>query len=138
MFCMRGFLMSLRLRLLKIPRRGLWSTATNKLSHPNVYILECSKAQARARASPSVGEYLDSADFVNREPANISFHPSLQQTGESIVHLQYFCNSTYPSPSWLQSVWRHVRLDMSNDCTPSETNSTIVSLDYPNKTWSSV
>ena len=117
--CIQGFIVSPRLQLLKIPRRGLWSTAANKLLHPRVYFNEWSRDQARERDSPSVQEYLDLAGFVNRDPANMSFHPSLQHTGESSVHLQCFCSRTYPGPSLLHSLWMHVRLFISYHWTPS-------------------
>ena len=48
---------------------------------PKINVLAGSSAHATARASPSVGEYLVSASFVNRDPANTSFQPSLQHMG---------------------------------------------------------
>ena len=39
------------------------------------------KASATARASPSIGAYLDSAACVNLLPTRVISHPSLQQNG---------------------------------------------------------
>ena len=45
----------------KILRSGLWSTATVRFLQPSTKYLALSKASVTARASPSMGAYLDSA-----------------------------------------------------------------------------
>ena len=40
-----------------------------RLLHPNVNTLECSRFQEVTKASPLVGEYLNSILWVKREPA---------------------------------------------------------------------
>ena len=79
-------------------------------------ILACSSAQATASSFPSVVVlYRTSAPFVNREPTNTNFHPSLQQTGADVIgHLQYCWRRRYPIPSLHQSGCRQVGLLRSN------------------------
>ena len=69
---------------------GLWSTATIKFSQPSTKWRALSKASATARASPSMGAYLDSAACVNLLPTRVIFHPSLQQKGLIGEHRQCF------------------------------------------------
>ena len=75
------FVISSRVRSPNIFTKGLWSVTTSKLSHPCVKKRVCSKPHATARASPSIGAYLDSAPERKREPARTMRHPSSQQSG---------------------------------------------------------
>ena len=67
---MRGFFIVLRSLSLKMPSNGLWSVETSKSVQPRVNIRECSRLQAIAKASPSVGLYRVSASLVKRDPAS--------------------------------------------------------------------
>ena len=60
-FLSRGFGMSSRQRSPKIFSSGLWSTATMRSLHPRTKCRALSRASTTARASPSMGAYLDSA-----------------------------------------------------------------------------
>ena len=72
-------------------KRGRWSVTTVNFGHPKTNMRHFSRASATAKASPSIGAYLLSASVVNREPKNVSFQPSLQQTGPLLTsHPQYF------------------------------------------------
>ena len=114
-------------------QRGLWSTATMRLEQPRTKF-QCS---ATARASPSMGAYLDSAACVNLDPMRVTFHPSWQQNISWDGHWQCFWNSQYPTPSLLQSVARHVGRSLSNMRTPSLILDVISSLDASNACWRS-
>ena len=121
--------MSFRHRSDNILSRGLWSTATISLGHPSTKYLVFSKLSATARASPSIGAYLDSAGWVKRLPIRVVFQPVLQHSGVISAHLQCFCCNQYPMPSLDQSVVRHVCLPLSNMVTPCSISLMIVSLE---------
>ena len=76
-----------------------------------------------ARASPSIGAYLDSAPVVKRLPTRVTFQCDLPHSGVMSLHVQCFCSSQNPSPSLHQSVARHVGFDLSNIWTPSRISS---------------
>ena len=118
-------------------QRGLWSTATTRLEQPRTKCRALSSASATARASPSMGAYLDSAACVNLDPTRVTFHPSWQQNISWDGHWQCFWNSQYPIPSLLQSVARHVGRSLSNMRTPSLILDVISSLDASNACWRS-
>ena len=118
-------------------QRGLWSTATTRLEQPSTKCRALSSASATARASPSMGAYLDSAACVNLDPTRVTFHPSWQQNISWDGHWQCFWNSQYPTPSLLQSVARHVGHSLSNMRTPSLILDVISSLDASNACWRS-
>ena len=82
----------------KILSRGLWSTAIIRFSQPRTKCLDLSNASATARASPSIGAYLDSAEWVKRLPTRVIFHPDLQQNRLVSGHEQCFWNSQKPMP----------------------------------------
>jgi hypothetical protein len=71
--------------------KGLWSVTTTKSSQPWVKKHVCSRLQAMARASLSMGAYHYSAVAKNWEPASIMRHPSVQQSGNLDKQLQCFC-----------------------------------------------
>ena len=121
--------MSSRERSPRIFRSGLWSTATIMSLHPSTKNLALSRASATARASPSIGAYRDSTEWVNRLPTSEIFHPSRQQNGVAPGHVQCFWNIQKPIPSLDQSVARQVGLALSNIRTPSSTSAAMASLD---------
>ena len=100
-FWAHGLRMLLKSLSLKMPRSGLWSVATKRLGHPRVKLRECFKPKESANASPSVGDQLISALFVDWELANINFQLSLQQNGDFWVHWHCFCRRRYLIPSLL-------------------------------------
>ena len=79
----RVLLISSRVLSPRILTSGLWSVITNRSSQPWVKNRVCSRPQATARASPSIGAYLFSAGCKNLEPARVIRHPSRQQSGMS-------------------------------------------------------
>lgn len=103
-----------RERLLKIRVRGLWSTATSRLGEPRMNFRHWFNPYVRASASPSTGAYLLSAGFVNRKPASTRRQCPLPQFGDHVFvsccfgHSQYFCVSVNPTPTFDQSVLKHV------------------------------
>ena len=112
----------------KIPKSGLWSTATTSLLHPRRKCLAFCKASTTANNSPSTGEYRLSAGFVKRPPARTNFHPSLQQFGLiSPSQSHHFCIRKNPIPCLDQSVARQVHRSFSKYFTPLTTASTIFS-----------
>ena len=98
-------------------------------AHPRTKNLALSSASATARASPSMGAYLDSAGWVKRLPTRVILHPSGQQNGMVLVQVQCFCNNQKPIPSLDQSVARQVGLSLSKIVTPFSISSVIMSLD---------
>ena len=96
---------------------------------PSTTYLALSKVQATAKASPTTGEYLDSAGLVNLDPANTRDQPSLQQVGVRMVQLHCFCSKQKPMPVLLQSVAKQVTFPMSKVFTPSSTALMIISLE---------
>ena len=113
-------------------QRGLWSAATTRLEQPSTKCQALSSASATARASPSMGAYLDSAACMNLDPTRVTFHPSWQQNTSWDGHWQCFWNSQYPTPSLFQSVARHVGRSLLDMRTPSLILDVISSLDTSN------
>ena len=125
------FFMSSRGLSKKIFIKGLWSTVTNSLGHPNMNIRQGSSLYTSANASPSTGMYHDSASLVNQEPARIKFQWSLPQVGPaSVAQLQCFWNRKYPIPVLLKSVDSHVGLLTSNAFTPFSISCTILCFEF--------
>ena len=87
---------------------GLWSVIIVMSGQPRMKYLALSRVSTMARASPSTGEYLDSALVTNLLPIKVTFHPDLQHNGCCDVHKQCFCSNQYPMPSRDQSVMRQV------------------------------
>ena len=109
-FLKRGLSIACKARSLNILSSGLWSTAMVRSGHPRTKNLALSRPYTTARPSPSMGAYLDSAEFVNRLPTKVICHPSLQQKRVVPEHLQCFWNSQKPMPDLHQSVAKHVGL----------------------------
>ena len=81
--------------------------------------LHFSKPMTDAKASPSIGWYLDSAGAQKRLPTYTVCQPSEQQPGSwSPGQEQCFCVSHHPIPSFAQSVARAVGNLGSKDLTP--------------------
>ena len=62
--------------------------------------LVCSRPQATARASPSTGAYLCSADDKERDPARITRHPESQQFNILTVFPQEEVSVFSVGPIW--------------------------------------
>ena len=136
-FLRRGFGMSSKHRSPNNLRSGRWSTATMRSLQPRTKWRALSKESATARASPSTGEYLDSAGWVKREPTRVTRQPSRQQKISREGQWQCFWNNQYPIPSLLQSVTRQVGRSLSKMVTPSLMCSQITRLESANERASS-
>ena len=83
-----------------------------------------------ARASPSIGAYLDSAGCVDLLLTKVIFHPSWQQNGLLLGQLQCFWNSQNPTPVFAQSVATHVGFKGSKIGMPSSISLTMTCFDF--------
>ena len=109
--------------------RGLWSVTTRRSSHPSVKYLVCSRPQATAKASPSIGAYRVSASWRKREPASVIFQPVWQQLGNFEEQRQCCQRRKYPVPFLDQSGRKHVLRLGSNISTPWRIAAMMASLD---------
>ena len=100
--------------LFSIQSRSLWLVLTISSLHP-INICTLLRLQLIAKHSPMVTAYRLSTSVVNQELVNTKRYPSGQHVKALVgEQAQCCCNSKRSIPTLLESVWRHVRLLISN------------------------